>query len=154
MNIQGSFPLGWTGLISLLDLLRGTFKSLLQHHSLKPSILRHSAFRMVQLSHPYMSTRKNIALTTQIFVSKVMSLFSNMLIRVCHSFPSKKWASFNFMASVTVHSDFGAQENEVCHCFHCFPIYLPWSDGTRCHDLSFFNGEVFFFLIFFIMKVW
>ena len=41
------------------------------------------------------------------------------------------------MAAVTVHSNFGAQENKVCHCFHCFPIYLPWSDGTRCHDLHF-----------------
>ena len=44
---------------------------------------------------------------------------------------------FNFMAAVTIHSDFGAQENKVCHCFHCFPIYLPWSDGARCHDLVF-----------------
>ena len=43
------------------------------------------------------------------------------------------------MAVVTICSDFGAQENNVCHCFHCFPIYLPWSDGTRCHDLSFFE---------------
>ena len=41
------------------------------------------------------------------------------------------------MATVTICSDFGAQKNKVCHCFHCFPIYLPWSDGTRCHDLSF-----------------
>ena len=41
------------------------------------------------------------------------------------------------MAAVTIYSDFGPQENKVCHCFHCFPIYLPWSDGTRCHDLSF-----------------
>ena len=39
------------------------------------------------------------------------------------------------MAAVTSHSDFGPQENKVCHCFHCFPIYLPWSDGTGCHDL-------------------
>ena len=46
-------------------------------------------------------------------------------------------ASFNFMATVTICSDFGAQENKVCHCFHCFLIYLPWSDGTRCHDLCF-----------------
>ena len=46
--------------------------------------------------------------------------------------------SFNFMAAVTVHSDFGAQESEVCHYIQCFPIYLPCSDGTRCHDLSFF----------------
>ena len=43
------------------------------------------------------------------------------------------------MAAVTVCSDFGAQENKVCHCFHCFPIYLPCSDGTRCHDLCFFE---------------
>ena len=52
---------------------------------------------------------------------------------------SKEPASFNFMAAVTIHSDFGAQENKVCHCFYCFPIYLPWSDGTRCHDLCFLN---------------
>ena len=45
------------------------------------------------------------------------------------------------MASVTICSDFGGQENKVCHCFHCFPIYLPWSDGTRCHDLRFLNVE-------------
>ena len=45
--------------------------------------------------------------------------------------------SFNFKAEVTIHSDFGAQENEICHCFNFFPIYLPWNDGTRCHDLSF-----------------
>jgi len=43
------------------------------------------------------------------------------------------------MATITVRSDFGVQENKICHCFHCFPIYLPWSDGTRCHDLSFLN---------------
>ena len=41
------------------------------------------------------------------------------------------------MAAVTICSDFGVQKNKVCHCFHCFSIYLPWSDGTRCHDLSF-----------------
>ena len=46
---------------------------------------------------------------------------------------------FNFMAAITVCSDFGDQKNKICHCFHCFPIYLPWSDGTRCHDLSFFE---------------
>ena len=45
------------------------------------------------------------------------------------------------MAAVTICSDFGAQENKVGHCFHCFSIYLPWSDGTRCHDLSFLNIE-------------
>ena len=54
---------------------------------------------------------------------------------------SKVQVSFNFKAAVTICSDFGAQENKVWHCFHCFPIYLPWSDGTRCHDLSFLNVE-------------
>ena len=59
----------------------------------------------------------------------------------CQSFSSKKQVSFNFVPVVTVHSDFGAQENTICHCFHCFSIYLPWGDGTGCHDLSFLNGE-------------
>ena len=46
------------------------------------------------------------------------------------------------MAAVTICSDFGAPKNKVSHCFHCFPIYLPWSDRTRCHDLSFLNVEL------------
>ena len=45
------------------------------------------------------------------------------------------------MAAITICSDFGAPQNKVCHCFHCFPIYLPWSDGTGCHDLRFLNAE-------------
>ena len=49
--------------------------------------------------------------------------------------------SFNFMAAITICSDFGAPQNKVCHCFHCFPVYVPQSDGTRCHDLSFLNVE-------------
>ena len=72
MNIQGWFPLGLTGWISLL--CKWLFKSLLKHHSLKASILWCSALFMVQLSHPYMTTGKTIALTIQTFVSKVMSL--------------------------------------------------------------------------------
>ena len=59
MNIQGSFPLGWLDLLAV----QGTLKSLLQHHSSKASVLRHSAFFVVQLSHPYMTTGKTIALT-------------------------------------------------------------------------------------------
>ena len=49
---------------------------------------------------------------------------------------SEEQVSFNFMAAVTLCKDFGAQENKVCHSFHCFPFYLPRSDGTGCHDLS------------------
>ena len=60
-------------------------------------------------------------------------------VYICHSFPAEKQPSFNFMAAVTIRSDFRAQEKEICHYFHLFPFYLPWSDGTRCHDLiSFF----------------
>ena len=74
-------PMNYSGLISFridwFDLLavQGTLKSLLQHHNSKASILWHSAFFMVQLSHPYMTTGKTIALTTQTFVGKVMSAF-------------------------------------------------------------------------------
>ena len=80
------------GLISLrmdwLDLLaiQGTLKSLLQYHSSKASILQHSAFFTIQLSHPYMTTGKNIALTRRTFVGKVMSLLLNMLSRLVITF--------------------------------------------------------------------
>ena len=62
-------------------------------------------------------------------------------VQVGHSLFSKEQASFNFMAAVTICSNFGAQENKVCHCFHCFLIYLPLSDRTGCHDLRFLNVE-------------
>ena len=80
MNIQGWFHIGLTGFISLLS------KSLLQHHSSKPLILRGSAFFIVQLSHPYMTTGKTIALTRWIFVDKVMPLLFNMLPRLVITF--------------------------------------------------------------------
>ena len=78
-NIQNRFPLGLTGLISAVQ---GTLKSLLQHHNSKASVLHPSAFYMVQLSHPYMTTGKTIALTRWIFVDKVMSLLFNKLSRL------------------------------------------------------------------------
>ena len=81
----------YSGLISFrkwLDLLavQGTLKSLLQHHSSKASILQHSAFFLVQLSHPYMTTGKTIPMTRQVFVGKVMSLLFNMLSRLVITF--------------------------------------------------------------------
>ena len=85
----------YSGLISLrmdwLDLLavQGTLQSLLQHHSSKASILRHSAFFTVQLSHPYMTTGKTIALTRWTFVGKVMSLLLNMLSRLVITLPPR-----------------------------------------------------------------
>ena len=89
MNIQGWFPLGLSGWISLLS--KGLFKSLLQHHSPKASILQCSAFFMVQLSHVYMTTGKTIALTIQTFVGKVMSLLFNKLSSLV-SFSSKPFS--------------------------------------------------------------
>ena len=76
---------------------------------------------------------KTKALTRQTFVGKVTALLFNMLSRLIVAFLFKEQVSFNFMAAVTICSDFGAQKNKVCHSFHCFPIYLPWSDGTGCH---------------------
>ena len=119
-------PSNYSGLISFridwFDLLavQGTLSSL-QYHSSKASILQCSPFFMVQLSHPYTTTGKTIALTRWTFVVKVMSLLFNMLSRLFF----KEQASFNFMAAVTICSDFGAQKNKVCRCFHCFPIYFP-----------------------------
>ena len=111
MNIQDLFPLGWT------------------------------AFFIVQLLHPYMTTGKTTALTIWTFVSKITSLLFNMLSRFVIAFlPSSKCLLISWFA-VTGHSDFGVQEKKACHCFHCFPIYLSWSDGTGCHDLSFLNVE-------------
>ena len=115
-----SFRMDW------LDLreVQGTLKCLLQHYSSKASILRCSTYFMAQLSHPYMTTGKTIALTRWTFVGKVMFLFSNMLSMLIVAFlPRSK--NLNFMAAVTICSDLGAQNNKVCHCFHCFPIYLP-----------------------------
>ena len=69
-----------------------------------------------------------------------MSLLFNMLSRWVIAFLLRS-KCLTFMAAVIICSDFRAQENKVCHCFHCFPIYLPWSYGTRSHDLSFLNVE-------------
>ena len=84
MNTQDWSPLGWTGWISLKS--KGLFKSLLQHHSSKASILQRSAYFIVQLSHPYMTSGKTIALTRLTFVGKVMSLLFNMLFRLLITF--------------------------------------------------------------------
>ena len=77
-----SFRMDWWDLLAV----QGTLKSLLQHHSSKAPILRHSAFFTIQLSHPYMTTGKTIALTRQTFVGKVMSLLFNMLSRLITTF--------------------------------------------------------------------
>ena len=135
MNIQDLFPLELTGWISLQS--KG-HSSLLQCHSSKASALWCSAFFMVQVLHPYMTTEKTINLTKWTFVVKVMSLLFNMLSRFVIAFlPRNKCLLISWLQSPSA-VIFGAQENKVCHCFH---IYLPWSDGTICHDLCFLNVE-------------
>ena len=130
-----SFRIDWFNFLAV----QGTLRSLLQHCSSKQSILQHSAFFMIQLSHSYMTTGKTIALTRQTFVGKVISLLFDTLSRLVIAFlPRSKYLLISWLQSPST-VIFGAQENKVCHCFHCFPIYLPWSDGTRCHDLSFLN---------------
>ena len=144
-----SFSIGpsndYSGFISLktdcFDLLavQGALGCLLQNQCSKASILRHSAFFMVHLSQSYKTTGKTTALIIQSFVIRVMFLLFNTTVYVCHSFPAEKKTSSDFMAAVTICSDFRAQEEEICHYFHLFPFYLPWSNGAGCHDLSLFG---------------
>ena len=120
----------YSGLISCrmdwMDLLavQGTLKSLLQHHSSKASILWCSAFFIVQLSHPYMTTGKTITLTRWTFVDKVMSLLFNMLSRLVITFlPRSKLLLIPWLQSPS--SVILEPRKIVSHCFHWFPIYLP-----------------------------
>ena len=132
------FRIDWFDLLAV----QGTPKSLLQHHSSKASILRHSAFFVVQLSHPYMTTGKTTALTRWTFVGKVMSLLFNMLSRLIIAFfPRSKQLLILWMQSPSA-VILKSPQNKACHCFHYFPIYLLWSEGTGCHDFSFLNAEV------------
>ena len=112
------------------DLLavQGTLKSFLQHHSSKASILWHSTFFIVQLSHPYMTIGKTIVLTRRTFVGKVMSLLFNMLSRLLITFlPMSKCLLISWLQSPLIVI---LELKKIAS--HCFPIYLPWSYGTRC----------------------
>ena len=115
-----SFRMDWLDLRAV----QGTLKSLLQHHSSKTSILQHSAFFTVQLSHPYMTIGKTVALTRQTFVGKVMSLLLNMLSRSVITFlPRSKCLLISWLQSPS--AVILEPPKKVCHCFHCLPIYLP-----------------------------
>ena len=116
-----SFRMDWLDLLAV----QGTLKSLLQHHNSKASIFLHSAFFLVQFSHPYMTTGKTIALTRRTFVDKVMFLLFNMLSRLVITFlPRSKHLLISWLQSPSS-VIFGAQKNKVSHCFYRFPIYLP-----------------------------
>ena len=131
-----SFRMDWLDLFAV----QGTLKSLLQHHSSKASVLRCSAFFMVKLSYPYMTTGKTIALNRQTFVGKTMSLLFNMLSRLVIAFLLRsKCLLISWLQSPS--AVILEPKKTVCYCFHCFPIYLPWSDGTGCHELCFLNVE-------------
>ena len=108
---------------------------------LKTSVLQCSAFFILQTLTSIHDYWKSHSFDYMEFVGKVMCLLLIRCLGVVLT--SKEQASFNFMAVVTICSDFGAQENKISHCFHCFPIYLPWSDGARCHEI------LVFFLFFF-----
>ena len=121
-----SFRMDWLALLAVKGLSR-VFSPITVPRA---SVLRHSAFFTVQLSHPYMTSGKTIALTRWTFVGKVMSLLFNMLSQLVINFlPRSKRLLISWLQSpsaVTLEP-----RKIVTHCFHCFPIYLPLSDGTR-----------------------
>ena len=117
-----SFRIDWLDLLAV----QGTLKSPLQHHSSKVSIIQRSAFFIVQLSQPYMTTGKTTALTRRTFVGKVMSLFFNMLSKLIISFlPRSKrlWISWLHSPSAVILEP----KKIVCHCSHWFP--------SICHEV-------------------
>ena len=141
-NIQDWFPLGWTGWISLQS--KG-LSSLLQHHSSKASILRHSPFFTVQLSHPYMTTGKTIPWLCWLcwnFIGKVISLLFNMLSSLVTTFLPRSKHLFNFMAAITICRDFGAQKRKSDTVSTVSPSISHEVMGPSCHDLRFLNVEL------------
>ena len=114
-----SFRMDWLDLLAV----QGTLKNLLQHHSSKASILQCSAFFIVQLSYPYMTTGKTIVSTRWTFVDKVMSLLFNMLSRLVITFlPRNEHLLISWLQSP---SAVILEPRKISHCFHYFPIYLP-----------------------------
>ena len=129
INIQDWFSLGLTGLISLQS--KGLSRPRLKR--INTSVLNFLYDSPLTSIHDYWKTR---ALTRWTFVGKVMSLLFNTLSMLVTTFlPRSKCLLISWLQSP---SAVFWSPKKVCHCFHCFLIYLPWSDGTRCHDLWFF----------------
>ena len=153
MNIQDWFPLGWTGLLSCCpkDSQESSptpqFKSI---NSSVPSLL--SGPTLTTVHQNWKKKKKNYSFDymDSCWQSNISAL--NTLSRYLHTqslntlsgFSSKEQASFNFIMEVIICSNFEAQENKHSQCFHCFLIYFSWNDGTKCHDLSFLNVELFY----------
>ena len=116
-----SFKMDWLDLLAV----QGTLKSFLQHHSSEASVLQHSVFFILQLSHAYMTTGKTIPLTRRTFVGKVMSLLFNMLSRLVIGFlPRSKHLLISWLQSPSA-VILEPKKVKVSHCFHYFIIYLP-----------------------------
>ena len=135
MNIQDWFSLGWNSWTSLQSKGHSRVFSNITVKSINSLVLLESNSHIHDPSR-WMTTWKTIALTRQTFVGKVMSLLFNMLSRlVLTFFPRSKCLLTSWLQSPSA-VIFGAPKNKVCHCFLCFPIYLPWRDGTsRCHGI-------------------
>ena len=132
-----SFRIDWLALLAV----QWTRKSLLQHHSSKASVLWCSAFFTVQLSHPYMTTGKTMALTRWTLVSKVMSLLFNMLSRLVTVFLQRsRCVLISWLQSPSV-MILEPPKIKFLTVSIVSPIYLSWNDETGCHDLSFLNVE-------------
>ena len=131
-----SFRMDWLNLFAV----QRTLKSLLQNHSSKATSLWSSAIFRVKFSHPYTTPRKTIALTRRTFVGKVMSLHFNMLSKLVTAFlPRSKHLLISWLQSPSAVILEHPKIKSVT--IHILSIYLPWSDGTGCHDLSFLNAE-------------
>ena len=139
MNIQEWSPLGWTGWISLQSKGVSRVFSTPQFKSTNSLVLSflHSP-TLTSIHDPW----KNHSLTKWTVVSKVLSLLFNMLSRLVITFlPRSKCFLIPWLQSPSA-VILEPKKNKVCHYFHCIPVYVPWSDGTRCHDLSFLNVEL------------
>ena len=138
MNIQDWLPLGLTGWISLQSKGLSRVFSSTTLKSINSSAL--TSF-MVQLSHPYMTTGKISFKYTEL-CWQIVSLLFNTLSRFRFVTAFKEQVSFNFMAAVTMCSALWAKENKIWHCFYFSSHLFPWSDGTGCHDLSFWKLSI------------
>ena len=130
-----SLKIDWFNLLAV----QGTLRSLLQHHSLKVSILWCSIFFMVQFTQLYVTIRKTITLTIQTFVSRRMSPLFNTLSRFVIVFQTRsKRLLISWLQSPSA-VILEPKEEEICYCFHLCSFYLPCSNGAGCHDLRFCN---------------
>ena len=107
------------------------YKILILFYRGNKKIFKYNAI-LISNNHHYIYVCVYIYTHTQVYIGMYMYIYM-----VLYKYISKEQVSFNFTVAVTIHSDFGAQENKICHCFHFFPFHLLWSDGMQCYDTSF-----------------